>query len=134
MDKRTLNVFNAAILVIIVAAALLSWFYMRDQFVWGIILIFLILLVTVLVNLAGRGMSNVDAWLAIAAFIILGFSWFYMRDQFCLAGYFVVLLLAVAEYLKLKKWLMDVVSIQVIVHKNEKDEGMKADEENNKKQ
>jgi cell division protein FtsW (lipid II flippase) len=133
MDRRTLNIFNAAILIIIVAAALLSWFYMRDQFVWGIILIFLVLLVTVLVNLAGRGLSNADAWLAIAAFIVLGFSWFYLRDQFCLAGFFVVLLLAVSEYLKLKKWLKDVVSIQVVIHKNENGEGRKADEEDNKK-
>jgi hypothetical protein len=69
---------------------------------------------------------------AIAAIFILGFTWFYLRDQFCFAGYFVVLLLVLAEYLKLKKWLKDVVNIQVIIHKKEKDEDRKADDRDNK--
>jgi hypothetical protein len=132
MEQQTLNIFNAAALVVIVAIALFCWFYMTDQFPWAILLITLILLATIFVNATHRSRMGInDTAMAIAAIAILGFAWFYMRDQFCFAGYLVVLLLALTEYLKLKKWLKDVVSIQVIVHKNEKDEDRKAEDRNN---
>ena len=56
---------------------------------------------------------------------ILGFAWFYMREQVCWAAILVLFMLIFIEFLKLKKWLKDTVSIQVIIHKNEKDEDRK---------
>jgi hypothetical protein len=48
-----------------------------------------------------------------------------LREQFCLAGNFVIFLVILVELLKVISWLKDTVSIQVIVHKNEKDEDRK---------
>jgi UDP-N-acetylmuramyl pentapeptide phosphotransferase/UDP-N-acetylglucosamine-1-phosphate transferase len=137
VDKRTLNLLNAAAIILVLAVALLAWFYIRDQFMWAVLLIILILLFAGFVHITGKLPWQVlgvyEAAVAAAAMIILGFAWFYMRDQFCWAGYLVILLLVIALGLKLVNWFRDVVSIQVVIHKNEKGEGRKADEEDNKK-
>jgi hypothetical protein len=129
MDRRILNIFNAAILVAIIAIALLSWFYLRDQFMWGIILIIFMLmfasLVNVLPNLPRQKISAADVGVALAAVFILGFAWFYMRDQCMWAVIVVLLLLLLVGYAKLMRWLKDVVSVQVIVHKKGEDDDNK---------
>jgi hypothetical protein len=125
MNKQTLNIFNAAVVILVLVLASLAWFYMREQFMWSVLLIVLIILFAGYVNVVGRvpwkGLTPVDAGIAVAALLVLAFVWFYLREQFCWAGNFVVLLLVVAIGLKLVNWLRDVVSIQVIVHKKEKD-------------
>jgi predicted membrane protein len=132
MEKKTLNIFNVAVIIVILVVALFSWFYMRDQFVWGILLIILLLLITILVNAAGRGMSSSGVGMVLVAFLILGFAWFYMRDQFMWAIIDVLLLFILYELLKLIKWIKNAVSIQVIIHKYEKNEDGKADDKKSK--
>ncbi|HEY3274550.1 MAG TPA: hypothetical protein VGJ92_12335 [Methanocella sp.] len=119
MDRNTLNIFNAAVIIAILAIALFSWFYLREQFMWGILLIILLLLATVLVNASGRGMSNSGVGMALVAFLILGFAWFYMREQFTWAIIDVLLLFIFYELVKIRKWLKDTISIQVIVQRKE---------------
>ncbi len=126
MDKQTLNIFNTAVIIVILVLALFSWFYLRDQFMWGMILIILLLIVAGLVNvlpgLPRQKMGPLDIGVAIAAVIILGFAWFYMRDQCMWAVMVVLLLLLLVGYVKLAKWLREVVNIQVIVHKKGEDD------------
>ena len=126
MDKRLLTAFNIGMFIIAFLVLSLTWFFMRDQFMWGILLVFLLLLFTGFVNIMRvfpwQTMSAYDVIVAVIAFLVLLFTWFYMREQFCWAGNFILILLFIVEYLKLKKWLKDTVSIQVVIHRNEKDE------------
>ena len=117
MDRQMLNILNAAIFVVILAVALSFWFYMRDQFVWGLLLILLLLVIAVLVNAVGRGLSAEGAMLALSAFLILGFAWFYMQPQFMWAIIVVLLLALWYEWAKLARWLKDTVSIQIIIER-----------------
>lgn len=129
MEKRSLMVFNSVMIILICLSLVLSWVFLREQFIWGILLVFLLLLFTGFVNVMRKfpwqSMSTYDVIVAVIVFLVLLFSWFYMREQFCLAGNFIIILLVMVEYLKLKKWLKDTVSIQVIIHRNEKDEDRK---------
>jgi hypothetical protein len=54
MDRRTLRIFNATAIIVILAAAFFSWFYMQSQFAWGVVLITLLLLLTGYVNLTHK--------------------------------------------------------------------------------
>jgi len=123
-------IFNAGMVIAIVAIILLSWFYLREQFMWGIILVVLLLLFAGYVNAMRkapwRGTGVPDAAVAVLAVLVLGFAWFYMREQFCWAGNFVILLVILVQLMKVISWLKGTVSIQVIIHKNEKDEDRKA--------
>ena len=129
MNERFLMIFNAGIVIAIVTFILFSWFYLREQFMWGIILVVLLLLFAGYVNAMRkapwRSTRVQDAAVAILACLVLGFTWFYMREQFCLAGNFVIFLVILVELLKVISWLKGTVSIQVIIHKNEKDEERK---------
>lgn len=129
MDKQSLMIFNSVMIVITCLVLVFSWFYMKEQFIWGIILVVLLLLFTGYTNVMRKfpwqGMSASDTAIVVIAIFILGFAWFYLREQVCWAAILVLFMLIFIEYLKLKKWLKDTVSIQVVIHKNEKDEDRK---------
>lgn len=129
MDKRFLTAFNVVMLILTCLILVLIWFFMPEQFMWGIILVFFLLLFTGFVNIMRKfpwqAMSAYDVIVVVVVLLVLFFSWFYLREQFCWAGNFILILLFIVEYLKLKKWLKDTVSIQVIIHRNEKDEDRK---------
>jgi hypothetical protein len=122
MDRNTLNIFNAAAIIGILIIAFFSWFYMREQFAWGILLIVLLLLATIVVNATGRGMSSAGVGMLLIAFLILIFAWFYMREQFMGAIIDVLLLFILYELITLIKWLKETVNIQVIIQQKETDE------------
>jgi len=63
----------------------------------------------------------INALSTISIILILVFSWFYLpREMFGTVIFLVILFLLLVEYLKFRKWLKNTVSIQVVIHKNEK--------------
>ncbi len=117
MDRDSLNVLNAAVLIAILAVLFFGWFFMKEQFAWAIVLIVAILLFACYVNITRKfpwhRLDLADAILAVAILFILAFVWFYMQYQICWAVYLIVFLLVLVEIVRLRQWLKDTVSIQI---------------------
>jgi uncharacterized protein (DUF486 family) len=107
MNKRGKDILNIATIVTVLVILVFSWFYIREQFMWGVILSVVILMVVSLANLVtgsvGRQINRYDALAAFAIIIIATSAWFYFREQFSWAVILITLIIIYAGYLHLKK-------------------------------
>ncbi|OPY28474.1 MAG: hypothetical protein A4E28_01531 [Methanocella sp. PtaU1.Bin125] len=72
MDKGLLTAFNIGMSIITFLVLPLTWFFMRDQFMWGISLVFLLMLFTGFADIMWvfpwQAMSADDVIVAVVAF------------------------------------------------------------------
>jgi uncharacterized membrane protein len=130
MDDRTLKILNVMAVLAILLIGVFSWIYMRDQFMWGIRLMELILLLVLLLNIrhvlmryvkerrksmnketdvkADRRLNIINDVAIIAALVIAAFSWIYMRDQFMWGIVLIALILLLVGCINAMKIIADV--------------------------
>ncbi len=131
MTEKWLNIINILITIpVILLIAIFFWVYMRTQFAWGVILIFLVLLLVGYLNVrrpihdyidARRKAKNrpVDikgerqlrilnfiAILAVLAVLLIG--WIYFAEQIVWAIYCAMLILILVLIINARKVIMDI--------------------------
>ena len=129
MDDRMLKFINLIALPAVFLIMVFMWFYLRDQFSWGIVLTVLILVVVLLMNVwkrvkqfveerrnvtnkpydvkAARRMNLINDVAIISAMAILAFSWLYLREQFAWGMILAILILFAAGFANVSKALAD---------------------------
>lgn len=130
MDDRSLKIINAMAVLAILLIGAFSWIYMRDQFMWGIVLMALILLLVLYMNIgqmlmryikerrksmnketdikAERRLNIINYVTIIAVLVIAVFSWIYIREQFMWGIMLIALILLLVGCINVMKVIADV--------------------------
>ncbi|MCD1293935.1 hypothetical protein CUJ83_02855 [Methanocella sp. CWC-04] len=126
MKERWLNIINVLGVIAALAVVASMWFYVREQFMWGIILAILIISLLVWINIrklffdrinvrrkaggkaeydpAGDRLLQALNYASVIAILAIGaFFWIYMREQVTWGIYLIVLILIVLVFINVLK-------------------------------
>ena len=109
MDDKSLNLYNAITVVLILAIVALFWFCKPYQLAWSLILAILLVIMAVFVNVRKKwpweGVTILDLVVALVAFCIVGYGWFFIPEQFTWMIIAMILFVLLVELAVRQKWI-----------------------------
>ncbi len=130
LKDQSMNIFNGIAIITILLVAVVAWIYMREQFMWAILLIMLLLLLVVYLNIRKRLIQyiedrkkslnrpvdikaeqrlNIVNGIAIIAIILVGVvTWFCLNEQLMWGIILIILILLLVGIINVRKLISDI--------------------------